>query len=109
MLAWNNLWFQQGYPVTSALNNTATVTIEEISELLPTLEAVRANCDIADARHATDYTLCVYLLKMREYFRWEKNLSFDQKLPHKELTEWLSCRESCWEALELRDFEMYLS
>jgi hypothetical protein len=91
--------------VTLALNNTAPVMIEEISDLLPTLEAVRTNCDIADALHATDYTLCVYLLKMREYFRWEKNLSFNQKLSHKELTEWLSCRESRWEALALRDFE----
>jgi len=91
--------------VTLPLNNSATATIEESSSLLPTLEAVRANCDIADARHATDYTLCVYLLKMREYFRWEMDLSFDQQLPHKELTEWLTCRESCWEALELRDFE----
>jgi hypothetical protein len=104
MLAWNNRWFQQGYPVTLALNNSAPVTIEVISELLPTLEAVRANCDIADARHATDYTLCVYLLKMREYFRWEKNISFNQQLPHQELTEWLSCRESRWETLQSRDF-----
>ena len=105
MLAWNYRCIQQGYPVTLAPDNSAPDTIEVISELLPALEAVRANCDISDARHATDYTLCVYLLKMREYFRWEKNLSFNQQLPHQELTEWLSCRESRWEALQYRDFE----
>ena len=86
-------------------SSPSPLTIKEISALQPTLKAVRANCDIADARHASDYTLCVYLLKMREYFRWENNLPFNQKLPHGELTEWLSCRESRWESLQHRDFE----
>ena len=105
MLAWNNQWFQQGYPVPLSPDSPAPDSIEEISDLLPTLEAVRSNCDIADARHATDYTLCVYLLKMREYFRWENNLPFNHKLPHKELTEWLTVRETRWEAVEQRHFE----
>ena len=86
-------------------SSPSPLTIKEISALQPTLKAVRANCDIADARHASDYTLCVYLLRMREYFRWENNLPFNQKLPHGELTEWLSCRESRWESLQHRDFE----
>lgn len=76
----------------------------ENSALLPTLEAVRNNCQIADARHATDYTLCVYLLKMREYYRWEKNIPFNRKLPHRELTEWLTRRETSWESLEHSEF-----
>lgn len=76
----------------------------DISTLMPTLEAVRTNCHISDARFATEYTLCVYLLKMREYFRWEHELPFDAALPHDELTAWLTRREAHWEQLEQRDF-----
>lgn len=39
------------------------------------IKTVQKNCDIADARHAGDYTLCVYLLKMREMYRWEQGIS----------------------------------
>ncbi len=39
--------------------------------------AVQTNCDIADAHHAADMTLCVYLLQMREYFRWERRAALD--------------------------------
>jgi hypothetical protein len=90
----------------SAPGHTATpATSVEISDLLPTLEAVRTNCHIADAKHATDYTLCVYLLKMREYFRWEHDIPFNETLPHQDLTEWLTTRESHWESLEEKGFE----
>jgi hypothetical protein len=82
-----------------------TATSVEISELLPTLEAVRTNCHIADAKHATDYTLCVYLLKMREYFRWERSIPFNETLPHHELTSWLTKRENTWESLAQSEFE----
>ena len=50
-------------------------------KLQPLLSAVQRNCHISDARHAGDYTLCIYLLKMREYFRWERRYSFKDKLP----------------------------
>ena len=53
---------------------------------LPQLaSAVQRNCDISDARHAGDYGLCTFLLKMREYFRWENELPFARTLPRDEL------------------------
>ena len=76
----------------------------DINSLMPTLEAVRTNCHISDARFATQYTLCVYLLKMREFFRWERGLPFNAPLPHDELTGWLTAREEHWEDLEEADF-----
>ena len=82
-----------------------TTTPVNISDLLPTLDAVRTNCHIADAKHATDYTLCVYLLKMREYFRWERDIAFNAALPHKDLTHWLTQRESRWESLQEKEFK----
>lgn len=73
---------------------------------LPELaQAVQRNCDISDARHAGDYGLCTFLLKMREYYRWENELPFGRGLPKDELGEWLKARESAWEAIEEQAFE----
>jgi metal-responsive CopG/Arc/MetJ family transcriptional regulator len=71
----------------------------------PLREAVQTNCHIADARHASDYTLCVYLLKMREYFRWEQGYAFGASLPGAEVGEWLMAREALWEGLEERPYQ----
>jgi len=72
---------------------------------LPELgEAVQQNCHVADARYAADYTLCIYLLKMREFYRWEHKLSFSQVLDNETVGGWLRQREGQWEALEGADF-----
>lgn len=70
----------------------------------PLLEAVRKNCHITDALHAGDYTLCVYLLKMREYYRWEKGHDFGTALPHADVSHWLREREQFWESIERETF-----
>ena len=33
--------------------------------------AVQHNCNIADARFARNHVMCIYLIKMREFYRWE--------------------------------------
>ena len=73
-------------------------------ELQPLLTAVQRNCHISDARHAGDYTMCVYLLKMREYFRWEKGYAFHDKLPDGDVAEWLKQREYYWQSIEDEPF-----
>jgi len=66
--------------------------------------AVQRNCDISDSRHAGDYGLCTFLLKMREFYRWENELAFAQKLPKDRLGEWLTVRERLWDSIEADDF-----
>ncbi len=66
--------------------------------------AVQANCDIADARHAREMTLCNYLLAMRELFRWEQDIPLARPLPHAELGGWIARREACWNELEESEF-----
>ena len=73
-------------------------------KLQPLLTAVQRNCHISDARHAGDYTLCVYLLKMREYFRWEKSYAFRDNLPDGDVGDWLSQREQFWQTIEDEPF-----
>lgn len=72
--------------------------------LQPLRDSVQRNCNISDARYASDFTMCVYLLKMREYFRWEKGFDFAAALPHKDVCDWLADRENLWAQLEDVDF-----
>ena len=69
------------------------------------VDAVQTNCHIADARGAADLTLCIYLLQMREFFRWERGIAMLQPLPSEAVTQWLADREALWALLEDRDFE----
>lgn len=66
--------------------------------------AVQHNCHITDAENAEDYTLCIYLLKMREYFRWEQDYGLVDSLPSDTLGDWVSERESLWLDLEEQTF-----
>lgn len=68
-------------------------------------ETVQKNCHISDALHAGNYTLCIYLMKMREFYRWEQKQTFDASLPHEQVGSWLRQRENLWESLEDSDFE----
>ena len=68
-------------------------------------DTVQRNCHISDALHAGNYTLCIYLMKMREFYRWEKKHTFDASLPHEKVCSWLRKREDLWESLEDSDFE----
>jgi hypothetical protein len=60
-------------------------------------ETVQFNCHVSDARHGADDSLCVYLMKMREYYRWEKHLPFGAALGREEVGDWLAAREQLWE------------
>ena len=72
---------------------------------LPDLASVvQRNCDISDARHAADYGLCTFLLKMREYYRWENELPFARAVPKDELGDWLRAREQDWERIAEDEF-----
>lgn len=65
---------------------------------------IQHNCHISDARHAGNYTLCVYLLKMREFYRWEHRQRFADEPGKEAIGQWLSAREALWEQLEDEDF-----
>jgi len=68
-------------------------------------QAVQTNCHIADANSAGNYTLCVYLLKMREFCRWENGYNFGDNIPREEVGGWLREREALWDSLQGAAFE----
>jgi hypothetical protein len=75
-----------------------------IADFAPLLSAVQRNCDIADARHARDMTLCSYLLEMREFYRWEQDLPLGSPPPRDDVGRWITEREALWEQISDEDF-----
>jgi len=67
--------------------------------------AVQRNCDIADARYGGDDTLCIYLLKMRDYYRWEVGESPDSVIDRQALGDWISQKEMQWDELEEDNYD----
>ena len=67
-------------------------------------QVVQTNCHIADANAAGNYTLCIYLLKMREFYRWESGYNYGDNIPRAEVGSWLREREELWESLQEKDF-----
>ena len=63
-------------------------------------QAVQRNCHISDAHHGADCSLCTYLMKMREYFRWEMGLPLGATLEKDQVGSWLQAREQMWEEME---------
>lgn len=74
-------------------------------DLKQLIETIQHNCHIADACYAGDYTLCVYLLKMREMYRWEQGIDFKTQLTTDDVGDWLTEREGLWDDVEEQDYK----
>jgi hypothetical protein len=71
-----------------------------MTDRLPAWRATaQANADLADAVHAQSASLCIYLLEMREFYRWERRLPFDHALSRSEIGPWITAREAGWDRL----------
>ncbi|MCF8150797.1 MAG: hypothetical protein K9K30_05760 [Burkholderiaceae bacterium] len=75
-----------------------------IAGMAALVRAVQTNCDIADARHARDVSLCTYLLGMREFYRWEHELPYGIAPPRDEVGRWIAEREARWEEIMDEEF-----
>ncbi len=73
-------------------------------DLQKVYDAVQQNCHISDGLYAQNYGLCIYLLKMRELYRWEKSLPLTAPLSKEEVGDWLCVREQLWDELADKSF-----
>ncbi len=64
------------------------------------IRSVQHNCDVADAHYAGHETLCIYLLKMRDYYRWAEQVPLDRPVDRHVLGDWISAKESRWDAVQ---------
>ncbi|MDH5218998.1 MAG: hypothetical protein OEX19_14950 [Gammaproteobacteria bacterium] len=77
-------------------------TLDEQTRQL--IETVRYNCDIADAQNAQENTMCIYLLKMRDYFGWSNSLPLNASIPKDKLGKWINEKEKRWESIYQNEF-----
>lgn len=68
-------------------------------------QTVQHNCAISDARHARDYSLCIYLLRMREHYRWKHELPLLQQMDIEQVGNWVTEREMWWDEIEEQDYQ----
>ena len=73
----------------------------EINKLV---EKVQQNCHVSDAFYAGNYTMCIFLLKMREFYRWEQRIPLTETLPREKVGDWLVAREQAWDEIEHEEF-----
>lgn len=66
---------------------------------------VRYNCDLSDARFAGHYSICGLALRLRDLYKWEKQLPPWEEHDPAEILAWIDRKEQLWENLQDRDFE----
>jgi len=72
--------------------------------ILAICRQVQHNCAVSDAIYAREYTLCVYLLRMREYYRWQNDIPPGKHLSLDDVGDWVSETEQYWDAIEEQPF-----
>lgn len=74
------------------------------TELKKIAAQVLDNCRISDARHAGLHSICGLAMRMRDLFKWEKNLEPWVERDSSEVLEWIGEKEEEWDHLANRDF-----
>jgi hypothetical protein len=66
---------------------------------------VQNNCDISDANYGSRFSLCGLLLRMRDLYKWKKDLAPWEEPEPSDLLEWIESTEDSWEKLIHKDFQ----
>lgn len=82
--------------------STSTLIGDDFSRAIS--RQVQYNCAISDALYAREYTLCIYLLRMREFYRWQNNIPFGRHLSLDDVGDWVTQTEQYWDEIEQLPF-----
>lgn len=66
---------------------------------------IKHNCDISDAKYWGYFSLCGLLLRLRELYKSEHNISPWSKINQKDIGEWINAREALWAEIEEDNFK----
>jgi len=80
-------------------------TIAKSLDLASIQQTVQHNCAISDARYSREYSLCIYLLRLREFYRWQNKIPFGEAIDQKALGSWVSDTETHWDKIEETEFK----
>lgn len=67
-------------------------------------EQVIRNCTVSDARYAGFYSICGLALRLRDLYKWEKNLEPWQEEDPPVMLDWIGQKEEEWETLMEEEF-----
>ncbi len=70
----------------------------DAQELKSLTRQVLHNCDISDAYHAGLYSICGLALRLRDLYKWEKQLPPWEERDSSEILDWIEAKETRWEA-----------
>ena len=80
-----------------------------MKELHEIQKTVQKNCDLIDAESGQNYGLCIYLLKMRDYYRWHNRIPLHDDIENESVHKWIAEIEEYWESISgqpLQDLEL---
>ena len=63
------------------------------------MQAVQRNCDISDAKDSGLYSLCTLVLKLRNRYKWEKDIQPWDEPESADLLDWIEERENFWDTI----------
>lgn len=66
---------------------------------------IKKNCNISDAQFWGNYSLCGLLLRLRELYRSEMGIRPWEKIPQKDVGDWITVRENLWSEFAEKDYE----
>ncbi len=66
---------------------------------------IQHNCDIADAGSGAVFSLCGFLLRLRDHYKWEHGLNPWEEPEPVDLLEWVEAREEKWLEMGQENFQ----
>jgi len=76
-------------------NPAASNSAKELSSAIA--KQVQKNCNISDATHAGVFSICGLALRMRDLYKWEKQLPPWKEKAQEDILDWIGRREETWE------------
>ncbi len=67
------------------------------AELENLQQQILYNCRISDSRYGGVFSLCGFLLRMRDYYKWEMSLDPWEEPDYQDLLQWVEHKEELWE------------
>jgi hypothetical protein len=74
-------------------------------ELKSLTRQVLQNCEISDANNAGFYSICGLALRLRDLYKWEKQLPPWEERDSSEILDWIEAKETRWEAFAQKEFK----
>ena len=97
-------------PVSSIVGLTIAlnIIIKKVSLLMNPIiislqNQIMLNCRISDGRYGGVFSLCVFLLRMRYYYKWEVDLDPWEEPDYQDLLQWVESKETLWEETAVQE------